>query len=217
MKQPLSKPLLSLLCVGCLLFLIGCADDSEHDGDSYIPSLITDMVDVLTDANGTLSTVRLDDGSTYSIAAQQYTSNQKETLLRCRASYTLDAGDMKIYSLTRVFCDNPIPADSFVVVLDGVSHRGAAYLPRDPMKVISAWRSGGYVNLHLGLMTTGQGTHQYAFCEDSVGCYSLVHLRPAADAESYTEHVYMSMPVPEGKDSLIFSVYTYDGIYTRTF
>ena len=79
------------------------------------------------------------------------------------------------------------------------------------------WRSGGYLNLHLGLMTTGVGTHQYAFCQDSVGHYSLLHLRPSNDQESYTNDVYMSMPVPEDVDSLTFSVYTYDGIYTRTF
>jgi hypothetical protein len=66
-------------------------------------------------------------------------------------------------------------------------------------------------------MTTGKGIHQYAFCEDSVGHYSLLHSRPKDDAESYKEHNYLSMPIPNGVEHLTFSVHTYDSIYTRDF
>ena len=95
--------------------------------------------------------------------------------------------------------------------------KDVSLLPRDPMKVISMWKSGGYLNMHLGLMTTDNGAHQFAFCEDSTGHFSLLHQRPASDGSAYTENVYMSMPLPQGLDQFTFTVKTYDGNYTRTF
>ena len=199
----------------CLLFgllcLLACTE-MDKDGDTYIPDLVSNMAMVSVNTEGLVTTLALDDGSIYDVRSQKLTTESCDTVVRCMVTYVPNESKAQVYSLGNVFCTQPLPASAFSLIADGSN----IDLPRDPMKVVSVWRSGGYVNLHLGVLTTGKGMHKYAFCEDSLGHYSLLHLRPADDAESYTMHVYFSMPVPEGVDSLSFSVYTYDGIYTRT-
>lgn len=207
MKQRLVRCFLGMVCA---LFLMACSKDDTGD---FIPPLITDLVVMHVGADGCLESVTLDDGSTYDIRSQQLMTEMKDTVWRCKATYTLVQKKMQVYGLEQVFCTRPMKADTFRVGVNGDVHD----LPRDPMEVLALWKSGGFVNLALGLMTTGNGLHKYAFCEDSVGHYSLLHSRPQDDAESYTKDVYLSMPIPDGLDSLTFSVYTYDGIYTREF
>ena len=200
----------SILCLMGLVFIVSCSDD-----DKDYPSLVSDFLVASTDANGKITTVRLDKGTTYDIAAQGISTNAPDTLLRCIASYTLDGDKMTMYNISHIFSENPVPARSLLMAEDGTQLMDT--LPRDPMKVVSLWKDGGYINMQLGMLTTGVGTHAYAFCEDSVGHYSLVHLRPQEDAESYTQKVYMSMPIPDSVGQVTFSIYTYDGIFTRTF
>lgn len=207
MKQRL---VLSLLFPCCLLALMGCSDDEKD-----YPSLITDMMMASVNAAGGITTMTLDNGSSYDVHAQGITTDVKDTIVRCLASYTLDQQNMTVYNVSGVLTDKPYLAED--LLHDEEGKQVLESLPRDPMKVVSMWKSGGYINMQLGMLTTGNGTHAYAFCEDSVGAYSLVHQRPADDAESYTQKVYMSMPIPEGVEHLTFSIYTYDGIYTRTF
>ena len=196
--------------------LVGCTQ-GEEDSGGYVPPYITDLMVVNTDFDGRLVTVVLDDGSIYDVAAQQLQTKAINEKVRCRGTYTLSEGKMELLGLAAIFSSGPVAAESFVLTVDGKEYGGVEYLPRDPVKVISMWKSGGYINLHLGVMTSGEGVHQYAFCKEAPGHYSLVHLRPLSDKESYTEQVYMSMPIPAGVDELTFSVHTYDGICTRTF
>lgn len=205
--------LLKLISFVWIVSLAACSDD---DGE-YIPSYITDLVTVTTDAQGIVTSVQLDNGTTYSIASQGIKSDAPETDIRCRGTYVLKHGSMKMYSLTAIFANQAIPASSVRYVKNGTTYYGTENLPRDPVKLISMWKSGGYINLHVGVLTTGKGSHQYAFCQEGSGQYSLLHLRPDNDDESYTAHVFLSMPIPEGEDKLTFSVYTYDGVYTREF
>ena len=209
------KLLTDILCVAFVVGLVACSDD--HDGD-YIPSYVTDFLVASTDADGKVVSVLLDDGTTYNVASQGFTSDGKDTLFRCKATYTHEANkDLQLYNLAQVYSQRPYPASSFYWVVNGEIYRDVSLLPRDPMKVVSMWRSGGYLNMHLGVMTIDNGYHQYFFCEDSVGHFSLLHQRPASDGSAYTKDVYLSMPIPKGLDSLTFSVTTYDGTYTRTF
>lgn len=205
------------LMLACVAALAVACSDGDDDSGGYIPPYITDMMEVSTDADGMLTRVKLDNGLIYDVSAQKRMSDAPDTVLRCRGAYTLDKGKFTLHGAAAVFADKPVPASAFTVVKNGVAYHGSEYLPRDPVKMVSMWQSGGYINLHLGVMTTGQGIHQYAFSKDDEGQYSLVHLRPFGDDESYTDQVYMSMPIPEDLDELTFSVYTYEGIYTRTF
>ena len=211
------KLLTDILCVAFAVCLVACTD-GDDDGGEYIPSYITDFLVASTDADGKVVSVRLDNGTTYNVASQQVDLERKDTLLRCMATYTQEKGkSLKLYSIYPVFSNKPLKATSIYFLIDGKLYQDVSLLPREPMKVISMWKSGGYLNLHLGLMTTDKGVHQYLFCEDSVGHYSLLHQRPSYDGSAYTENVYLSMPIPEGQDSFTFTVHTYEGDYTRTF
>ena len=211
------KLLIDILFVSLAVCLVACSD-GDDDGGVYIPPYVTDFLVASTDADGKVVSVHLDDGTTYNVASQQVDLERKDTLLRCLATYTQEQGKVfKLSSIRPVYCDKPHPASSIYIIIDGKAYQDESLLPRDPMKVISMWKGGGYLNLHLGLMTTDIGVHQYAFCEDSTGHYSLLHQRPANDGSAYTEHVYMSMPIPAGQDNFTFTVKTYDGDYTRVF
>ena len=204
----------SLLLLGCVLGFVACEDD-EKTGN--FPALYTDMLCVATSEDGTLTTALLDNGEAYDVSAQGLASDARDTILRCRASYTLNDGRLELHGLAHVFSDEPRPVESLCEAIGGVAVCDPNLLPRDPVKLISMWKSGGYINLHIGVLTTGSGIHSYAFCRDGDDAFSLLHLRPQSDAESYTEHLYMSMPIPKGVEHPSFTLYTYDGIYTRTF
>lgn len=213
----MKKLLTNILCVAFVVCLVACSD-GDDDGGEYIPPYITDFLVASTDADGKVVSVRLDDGTTHNVASQQVDLERKDTLFRCMATYTLEKGkNLKLYGIQPVFSYKPYKATSIYMIIDGQTYQDVSLLPRDPMKIISMWKGGGYLNLHLGLMTTHQGVHQYVFCEDSVGHYSLLHQRPAYDGSAYTENVYLSMPIPEGLESFTFTVRTYDGDYTQTF
>lgn len=191
-----------------LAIVISCWSCSDDDDKRY-PSLFTDFLTAETDSKGNVAFVTLDDGSRYAVSRIISTDNKKDTLLRCLANYTIDDGKIDIYNIRNIFSKHVLPADSF---------KTAA---KDPVKVTSVWRGNKFLNIHLGVMTTGKGTHTYGFCIDSVkgnmSYVSLMHQRPEDDAESYTSNVYMSLPL-EGfaTDSLSFCVHTYEGIYTKT-
>lgn len=199
---------MALCIVGMAVSLSGCTNDEEE-----FPPLTTDFVVAQTNAAGILSSIRLDDGTAYDVTAQGVNTGVADTLLRCVATYTLKEGGMQLYDVIHIMSNNPVPVETFLED-NGLEESD---LPRDPVNVISMWKSGGYINMRLGVLTTGNGRHAYAFCKDDVGKYSLLHQRPANDAESYTQEVRLSMPVPDGEESLMFSVNTYDGPYIRTF
>jgi len=206
-----------ILCVLCLTCLMACSDGDDDSG-GYIPPYITDLMMATTDADGKIQRVCLDDGTEYNVASQQISLSAKETKIRCMATYThANHQPFQLHSIAPIFTDVPHPANSIRVMINGLVYQDVSLLPRDQMKVISMWKSGGYLNLHLGMMTTDNGMHEFLFCEDAPGQYSLLHSRPSSDGSAYTEHLYMSMPIPDGVDEFTFTVRTYDGDYTRTF
>lgn len=198
----------------CILGLMASTACSE-DGECY-PPIITDLVVVETDAQGMVETVRMDHGERFPVH-QALNFHVADSSFRCMASYTQDAGKVTFFDLVKVFSQPPYPVDDYYVVVNGVVHHDASMLPRHPVKVISMWRSGGYINMHLGVKTAGMGWHQYGFCEDSVHHYWLLHQRPAQDGQAYTEQVYLSMPIPEEEERLTFSIHTDEGVYTQVF
>lgn len=188
-----------------------CFTGCMNDNNEY-PSRITNFVVVETDASGILSRVTLDNGESYNIASQSIDFGKPDTLFRCVASYAMDNSGMKVHNISNVYSNPPIPLDTF---LEGGYTEES--LPRDPVKVVSVFKSGGYINMQLGVMTTGNSAHAYAFCEEADGQYSLLHQRPVNDLETYTMTVFLSMPIPEGVETVTFSIPTYEGTYTRTF
>ena len=95
---------------------------------------------------------------------------------------------------------------------------------KDPTGILSAWRAGRYINLHLQPKTQG-GTHYWGFTVDSVAQGTVwigLHHKQNSDPLSYTQDLYASIPVDSIKtalpgDSLIMTVATFNGLKTWTF
>ncbi len=171
------------------LVLFSCSDD---EGDKKYPDLHTELVEAYTDAAKKVSSIRLDNGTTYGLS-RSISTTTADTTLRCVCSYVVDEDNSHVtpYTIGVVTSNYPIPASR----LEGQT--SAAF------KVISSWVTDRYINAMISYKTTGKGSHQFGFVEDSLTTHadgtktayvSLFHLQPANDMESYTQKIYVSLP-----------------------
>lgn len=204
----LSALLLPLLAAGC-----GGGQEEAY------PPLVTDLADVRTGAGGTAESMTTDNGATYSVARRRVPTASPDTLLRLLCTYALppDApGTADVYRMSSVISQRPAARDKF--------HE----LPRDPVRLYSAWSGSRYINACIGILTAANGTpHAFSFSEDSttttpdgqrVVHVSLLHRRPAGDAENFTRKSYLSLPIypySATADSVVLRIATYDGTVAR--
>ena len=100
----MKRLLTDILCVVFMLFVAACSNDDDND----YPPIVTDLLVASVDANGRVVSVRLDDGTTYNVAAQQVESEKKDTTLRCLATYTHDGNTgLKLNSIRTIYSDTP--------------------------------------------------------------------------------------------------------------
>lgn len=194
----------TILFVLMLFCWFGCSTDE----DDAVPAYKIDLVEANTDHDGNVSVIRFDNGKTYTVD-QTIAAETADTTYRCMCTYMINANQkISVYGLTHIFSANPRQKADFKAV---------AF---DPVNLTSCWKSGGYLNLHIGLLTTDVGSHRFGFCEDSVvnrsGCQmlylTLMHGRPEEDAESYTKEIFMSIPLRQYTcDSVCIRVQTYEG------
>jgi len=203
----MTKRALYILFTIAMAFAFVCCDDDE-EGD-YYPSLTTDFVVAATNNKGLVKTIIFEDGNVYDMTSQSIDTEVPDTTFRCISSYTKKDGAYEFYQLKHVFSDKALPSSKFKENV------------KNPVKVVSVWKGRGYINMRLGVLTTGQASHSYGFSIDSLVSkttyVSLIHKRPENDAESYTETVYMSLPLTMDTDSVSFTINTYDGPMTREF
>lgn len=191
--------LLSLLFVSC----------EKEDEDEY-PSVRTELACAYTGDDGSVYKIVLDDGTTYpvSLPNTKYLSN---IALRCKVVFSDEIDKIDIYSLKLVRVGQVYSSSAFVTK------------PMDPLKFISAWRSGDFLNFNVGLMTSSNNDeHEMAFSCDSIrysgnsqiACMSLLHVRPTYDREAYTEQTFLSMYLGgfQDYDSIQVNINTYDGM-----
>lgn len=204
--------ILCLLLIPCSLCILSACSEEGVD----VPSYITDFIVAHTDSKGVVNKILFDDGGTYSLSKQTITTHSPDSAFRCIATYSKEGNDFSFYSMNPVFSPLPQHADSFKISRDSIPH--------DPVRLTSIWKGRGYINMQLGVLTTGTASHKYAFCIDSVKgdteYVSLVHQRPKGDAESYTDRIYMSMPMEKaeaGVTRFVFRINTYDGWKTYEF
>ncbi len=201
----------ALLLTAC--FLTACSNED----DSY-PSVVTELVEIRTGSDSVATALLTDDGHCYDISPQGIRATSPDTIYRCLCMYLPETdgseGTATVYQLQTVFSALPRPRENF------------QSLPADPVKIVSSWTSARYLNLRISILTDGQGTHELAFCEDSITTsasgrstvhLTLLHLRPEGDAEAYTESSSVSLPIYyyEGSaDSVLLTVPTYNGMQT---
>lgn len=198
--------------IGTGLLLLAVAACSDGD-DYHYPSVITDLVEAESDGESLISLIRTDRGEEL-VPTVRLKASTADSVYRMRCIYEPVEGEQKsarLYSLTQVVSPDPVGPEHFK---DGIV--------TDPVKVTSVWCSGGYVNLHLGLLTQG-GKHGVHFVhtgnavQEDGGTTFILRLYHAQgdDPEAYTREVFLSCPLrhlaPVTGDSIRFLIRTYDG------
>ena len=142
------------------LFLIGylcctaCGDD-EEDGYVY-PSLLTEFVEVYTDAKGNGTQFVTDNGKIYAI-------NSPIQGLQPDAAYRLVCG----YEVTADYQEgHPVAKIYTVETVNLLKQKEEPSDTDDPLAVASIWNGGIYLNLHLMPKTQG-GTQEWGYRTDS--------------------------------------------------
>ena len=192
-----------------LFGLCVCVTSCNSDDDDKVPSYFIDLVEADTNTDSLVSLIRLDNGKTYQVS-QSIKAPVPDTTYRCLCTYELDSNKILAYGLEHVFSSKPRKVAAFDTLIT------------DPVKFISSWKSGGYLNLQIGVMTTDADYHQFAFCEDTIAdngtyktaCFTLVHKRPKKDNESYTKTMFLCIPISSYTDcdSFAVRVNTYEGL-----
>ncbi len=167
------------------------------------PSIVTEMADCLTNGEGVMYRMVLDNDTALDITNRQ--SNLKpNATYRCLAGFTQTDGKATLYSLRSC----PLLHDSTLVAV------------KDPVAVVSLWKSSRYLNLHL-LPKGQQFKHDWGYATDSVigrHTYITLHHRQGDDPLSYSADVYASLPLNSlATDSLTLRILTFEGLRQWTF
>lgn len=205
----------NILLICSILLLWACKDEDYH-----YPDLLTDMVEIDTDNSRNIKLLRSDDGKEYSLSKKALLEDgTPDSTYRVRCRFCIDdERTVTLYGLSILQSPHPeLPAhfnDSILV---------------DPVKITSVWKSGNYINLHLGVMTKQEKTQKLHFVK--------TELQPAAngkqridltlfhnqnnDPEAFTKEVFMSCPLQsldlEDGDSIYMHITTYEGLKTYGF
>ena len=178
--------------------LSACSDDDEP-----YPNMITCLADCITDTEGKMQQMRLDNGTAYTIG-NNLNGLQPSAAYRFLCSYTLDGNTATLYSLTTCH-----------VLRDSTNTPCC-----DPVNVVSTWREGPYINLHLTAKTQG-GKQYWGTVTDSIRgrhIYLTLHHRQADDPEAYSTDVYASIPTSNlDADSVSININTYSTPHQRTY
>lgn len=193
------KVLLSFLLLMCVT--TGCREEET----SY-PDIVTELADVKTDKTGVLSQFTTDIGHTFHIS-NRIEGYRLDTVYRAVCGYVPDGNQAIVYQLQGVL----VLKDS----TDVVRH--------DPTDIRSAWRTAGYLNMHLSPRTQG-GIQHWGFCIDSLHpghCYISLHHSQYQDAASYNQDLFASIGLHTGAtaktDTISLDVYTFKGKKRWTF
>ncbi len=201
MRKRLTLPVLTL----CGLLLAGCEDD---DGGQPFPSMWNEIVCLITDNQGHIRQMVTDGGNTYEVT-NSLSGYEPGTTYRMMCGYSIREQQATLYQATGVH----------------VLKDSTACAAHDPLKILSAWKSGTYINLHLAPLTQG-GNHAWGFAVDSTRLnghrFLSLHHRQGTDPLSYTQETYASIPLTDipnlgDGDSITLSVHTFKGIKTWNF
>lgn len=196
--------ILILIFIPLCTLLTAC---SEED-DTHFPSMWNEIVCLHTDDQGQVKYMVTDEGETYQVTNTLF-GQKPNTLFRVMCGYSINEGYATLYQTMSVH----LLQDS------------TACAVHDPTKVLSVWKSGSFINLHLAPLTQG-GQHAWGYSLDSISdsrhCFLSLHHSQGKDPLSYTQETYASislsrMPQLAEGDSISLSIHTFNGIKTWNF
>lgn len=170
------------------------------------PAIVTDFASMHADKNGMADTLTLDDGQSYSIN-NHIADLKPEANYRVVCGYITEGKQATLYSLISAY----YLRDSSLIA------------KQDPIGVLSAWKSGKYINMHL-LPRTQEGEQYWGYCIDSLTtrhAHLSLHHSQNNDPTSYSTDVYASIPIDSlngiaAGDTITLSINTFKGIQTWT-
>lgn len=171
-----------------------CSDDND---EAPYPSIVTELVDCPTDAEGRMTEIVLDDDTHLTLTNPQ-SGLKGSVVYRCLAGYTLSGTQATLYQLKAAT----------------LLHDSTALAQTDPTGVVSLWRTKHYLNLHLLPKTQG-GKQYWGFATDSIvgrHAYLRLHHRQGDDPTAYSTDVYASIYLTDVlADTLTLRVQTFSG------
>ncbi len=167
------------LFTGCLTAaVLSACDDSE-----VYPDYITNMADVATRWDGRVTTMTTDDDESYTISNELY-AQEGNSVYRLLCTYTLDdntaSASITLHGTTAVWVLTPSQAPTQELDLS----------------IVSAWKGGNYINMHLQYMYQ-EAQHTFTLTQDSVKdgiTYLSIHHPYVEDNEAWTADAYASIP-----------------------
>jgi hypothetical protein len=203
------------ICFATLLFA-ACGED-----EYVYPDLITQMVCLKTNANGTGTAFITDAGTIWHLQEGNRPNKlTPDSTYRVVSRYApINDTDAQAYSFHQTISSLPKPEHEYPTI------------HTDPVSIQSIWQSGDYLNLVLQIMVKDQ-EHHLAFIDNGITLnadgtqtltLTLYHDRKN-DVEGFDEKVYLSVPLWHYKeklnegDTIVFQLNTYkEGITSRTF
>ncbi len=171
-----------------LLFAATLSTACSEEEEAY-PNMITEIVNVQTDARGYLSIIHTDAGKQLRISNPTET-DYPSSLFRLLCSYVLtNEGKAELYGTQGVN-----------VLHDSVPQQGEL-----PLSIVSAWQTGKCINLHLKHKHQS-AQHTFCYTTDSIidGCtYLSIHHFYVQDGDAYTADAYASIFLEDMTTSLI--------------
>ncbi|MCM1108713.1 MAG: hypothetical protein NC388_06610 [Clostridium sp.] len=194
------------------LFGLQACDGTDDEDITPYPALLTEMGDLPSDMNSTVSTFHCDNGTVYTLE-QPIAAGTPNAVYRQLCTFesvgSIASPVARVYSLTAVR-----------LLRDSTERPQAA----DPTTVTSAWRGGSYINLMISPRTQG-GTQYWGYRTDSLRIlngnrrclYLSLHHNANGDPSSYTTTVYASIPLDELKqiqpgDSVVVKAHQPTGV-----
>ena len=190
--------------------------------EAYVyPDLITEMVCLKTNANGTGTAFITDAGTIWHLQEGNRPNKlTPDSTYRVVSRYApINDTDAQAYSFHQTISSLPKPEHEY------------KNIHTDPVSIQSIWRSGDYLNLVLQIMVKDQ-EHHLAFIDNGITLnadgtqtltLTLYHDRKN-DVEGFDKKVYLSVPLWHYKeklnegDTIVFQLNTYkEGITSRTF
>ena len=181
----------------CAVAFASCDDDNDED----YPSIVTQFVDIESNAEGRFFRITNDQEQTYLIT-NSMEGYEPNTVYRSICGYVPQGNQATIYQLTAV----------------QMLRESTSVARHDPIAVNSVWHAGRYVNMQLAPRTQGD-TQYWGFQIDSLRpghLFLSLHHNQNGDPTSYTQNVYACILLnhiagySEG-DSITLAIATFGG------
>ena len=181
----LVSKIIFLLFTASLLF--ACSEE-----EYVYPDVITEIVCLKTDAQGSGYQLITDHGKTMDIPVGQRPSNKltPDSIYRVFSKYVPKGNEADVYVLQSVNASLPVSETEFESI------------HTDAVTIQSIWRSGDYLNMILEVMVKDQ-KHQFAFIDNGITTHeggqqtlsiTLFHNRNN-DIEGFYRKAYLSIPL----------------------